>query len=293
MSGGIWASLGKVLPGPWGNQSYQPVGRGSHGTVIVKENLILWGGELGTGVPKVHDSPEKREFLSRVEILHLASGGWECRTSHGTPPLAISSYACFAIDTNVYYFGGFCGHSDCFHNSIHQLSIPSLQWTELAPTTSDEDTPMKKSACGMVAFKELDEDILFVVGGWGSVVAAGRQKGPWRYETKSNLPATNEQHMFSLSTSKCLLILLCTSSVVAAGEWSSPSVTGQIPPPCAMFSLTYIDSNRAVMFGCRDSQLTCDLWLVDLTKNHVVSEPYINYSSHTHVTCHTALEQDS
>ena len=208
MSGGIWATLGKVLPGSRSNPSYQPVGRGSHKTAIVKEDLILWGGELGSGVPKVHDSPEKREFLSRVEILHLARGEWECRTSRGTPPLAVSSYACSAINNDIFYFGGYCGHTDCFHNSIHKLGIPSLHWTEIAPTASEGDGPMKKSACGMVSFKELDEDILFVVGGWGSAAStAARQKGAC-YETKSNLPATNEQHMFSLSTGECVVLFL-------------------------------------------------------------------------------------
>ena len=33
------------------------------------------------------------------------------------------------------------------------------------------------------------------------------------------------------------------------GSWSSPSVKGSRPPPCANFSLTMIDAERAVMFG--------------------------------------------
>ena len=71
-------------------------------------------------------------------------------------------------------------------------------------------------------------------------------------------------------------------------------MTGQVPPPCAMFSLTYIDNCRAVMFGCRDSQLTCDLWLVDLTKHHVVSAELCQQSNINFIyTHHLALEQDS
>ena len=36
------------------------------------------------------------------------------------------------------------------------------------------------------------------------------------------------------------------------GSWSSPSVKGSRPPPCAYFSLTMIDEERAVMFGGQD-----------------------------------------
>ena len=39
------------------------------------------------------------------------------------------------------------------------------------------------------------------------------------------------------------------------GSWSSPSVKGSRPPPCAYFSLTMIDEERAVMFGGVDSNL--------------------------------------
>ena len=36
---------------------------------------------------------------------------------------------------------------------------------------------------------------------------------------------------------------------LSLGSWSSPSVKGSRPPPCAGFSLTMIDEERAVMFG--------------------------------------------
>ena len=36
------------------------------------------------------------------------------------------------------------------------------------------------------------------------------------------------------------------------GSWSSPSEKGSRLPPCAYFSLTMIDEERAVMFGATD-----------------------------------------
>ena len=41
------------------------------------------------------------------------------------------------------------------------------------------------------------------------------------------------------------------------GSWSSPSVKGSRPPPCAYFSLTMIDEERAVMFGGYDCNWKC------------------------------------
>ena len=34
-----------------------------------------------------------------------------------------------------------------------------------------------------------------------------------------------------------------------AGEWSSPRVTGQPPPPCSDIALTPVGERRAVLFG--------------------------------------------
>ena len=55
-----------------------------------------------------------------------------------------------------------------------------------------------------------------------------------------------------------IYIYTCISRIVISsistvspslGSWSSPSVKGSRPPPCANFSLTMIDAEHAVMFG--------------------------------------------
>lgn len=38
-------------------------------------------------------------------------------------------------------------------------------------------------------------------------------------------------------------------SVPYPGTWSSPTTMGSRPPPCVDFSLTKVDSHRAVVFG--------------------------------------------
>ena len=59
-----------------------------------------------------------------------------------------------------------------------------------------------------------------------------------------------------------------------AGEWSSPNITGQPPPPCSSFTLTPVGERRAALFGgLGESVLTVsdDLFIVDLSRDTVVS----------------------
>ena len=164
---------------------------------MVGERLFLWAGGSPDGIATlVHDSAEKRAFLSRMDVFHLQSGSWKQQTTSGTPPPGMFGYTCVPVDSDLHYFGGGCGHGYCYHNSVHKLSTSSLQWRVLAPTTTESRGPMKKRYCGMVAFKDGEEDFLFVVGGYGSTPSS-RQPGA-QYENDR----TNEQHMFSLSTSE-------------------------------------------------------------------------------------------
>ena len=63
-------------------------------------------------------------------------------------------------------------------------------------------------------------------------------------------------------------------SLPSAGEWSSPRVTGQPPPPCCFFTLTPVGERRAVLFGgdIGSGVYSDDLLIVELTKHTVVSE---------------------
>ena len=136
----------------------EPAGRRSHSTAADGEEVFLWAGEQ-RGIPSVHDSAGKRVFLSSVEVFNVNTGCWEQRTTRGTPPLGVWGYSCVAVRNDLYYFGGWCGHSGCYHNSVHTLSTSTLQWRMLAPTTSKVGTPMKKSGCGVVYFADEEEDL--------------------------------------------------------------------------------------------------------------------------------------
>ena len=177
---------------------FEPAGRGAHSTAVVWENLLLWAGDQNEA-PRVHDSAEKRAFLSQVEVFHMQKGSWEQQATSGAPPLGMEGYACVAVDSDLHYFGGYCGHGDCYHNSVHKLSTSSFQWRMLAPTTTEGRGPMRKGLCGMVSFKDGEEDFLFVVGGDGPTPSS-HQPGAQYEQPDAEIIITNEQHMFSLST---------------------------------------------------------------------------------------------
>ena len=160
----------------------------------------MWAGPVSR-LPAVHDSQEKREFVSSVDLFYLESGGWVQQLTSGTPPLGVCGYTCAAVGDELHYFGGYCGHGDCFHNGVHKLSTSSLQWVMLSSSTSENVAPMKKAYCGMVAFKDGKEDILFVVGGLGTTPSS-RQPGAQYEKFNDVLFVCNEQHMFTLNTSE-------------------------------------------------------------------------------------------
>ena len=179
----------------------EPTGRHNHSTAFVGDDLYLWGGGQ-KGV--LHDSAEKRAFLSNVEVFNVRTGHWEQRAASGTPPLGVQGYSCVAVGSELFYFGGGVGesgHNCCYHNSIHALSTSNLQWRMVTPSASERGKPMRKSDGGMVYFNNGEEDLLYVVGGYGHAVPTAPQRGA-QYTKRNPFVLTNEQHIFSLSSSK-------------------------------------------------------------------------------------------
>ena len=178
----------------------EPAGRDQHSTAVVGDHLYLWAGEQ-YGMPRAHDSAEKRKFFSSVEaVFDVNTGCWVQHTTSGTPPLGVQGYSCVAVRNELHYFGGYCGHDLCYHNSVHTLSTSTLQWRMLAPSTTEDGAPMQKQWCGMVHFTDGEEDLLYLVGGKGHAVPSSPQHGA-QYQERDGV-FTNEQHIFSLSTSE-------------------------------------------------------------------------------------------
>ena len=179
----------------------EPAGRHDHSTAVAGDRLFLWGGyqtktRYQYGMPEVHDSAKKRQFFSSVEVFDVNTGCWEQPTTSGTPPLGVTSYSCVAVKNELYYFGGYCGHDDCYHNSVHTLSTFTLEWRMLAPSTTEGGAPMQKKWCGMVHFTDGEEDLLYVVGGRGHAVPSSPQHGAQYQELIGGVVYTNDQQQF-------------------------------------------------------------------------------------------------
>ena len=175
---------------------YQPAKRDDHSTIFINDDLYLWGGDR-IDTTRVHNSPEKMRQTSCIEIFHLRSWSWEQQDTFGKPPLGVSGYACASIKGCIYYFGGWCGHDNHYHNSLYEMNVKSYQWKELFPT-SYWVGPMRKARSGMVSFKCDFEDYLLVVGGIGLPPIVPNPYA--KCESLYGEMRTNEVHIFDFST---------------------------------------------------------------------------------------------
>ena len=155
----------------------------------------MWGGDQ-EDLPRVHNNEIKQKLTSVIEIFNLPTGRWQQRRTTGNPPLGGYGYASAVVDNKILYFGGYCGHGDCYHNSLNSLCIDSLIWRELSPTNS-HGGPMMKRYCGMVAVQFNEEDHLLVVGGSGPFNNTPRQRN-----AQYSDGFTNEHHYYNLSSGK-------------------------------------------------------------------------------------------
>ena len=132
---------------------------------MIGNALYLWGGE-SDDLPDVHNSEEKKRVTSHIQVFDITTGKWNNQSTRGTPPLGVDGYLCTTVDDKIYYFGGYCGHDDCFHNSLHEFNISTLTWIQLQPT-DDRIAVMRRSSGGMISSKEAGQHCLLLIGGIG------------------------------------------------------------------------------------------------------------------------------
>ena len=176
---------------------YQPVERSEHSTVRVGDYLYMWGGSQ-PDLLWVHDSDNKKAASSVIEVCHLASGRWEQKPTTGTPPLGVYGYAAAVNGREIFFFGGHCGHGDCYHNSLFSFNVDTFNWKELSPTSSHHG-PMMKRGCGMAAVQLDDEAYFVVIGGSNYKAQPGTQRGA-QYESVGSFQYCNEIHYYKLSS---------------------------------------------------------------------------------------------
>ena len=157
----------------------------------------MWVGTQA-GLPEVHNDETKKSESSAMEVCHLQSGRWERKPTTGTPPLGVRGYAAAAIGNEIFYYGGWCGHSGCYHNSLYSFNVNTFNWKELSPTTSHHG-PMMKWLCGMVGVQLDGEDYLVVIGGDGPPDNNTPKQPGAQYNGKVRLYC-NEIHYYKFSS---------------------------------------------------------------------------------------------
>ena len=179
---------------------YHPIRRHGHSTVIIGNKLFLWG---GLDRPRsIHTSEEKRRFITHIDVLNLDTGMWNEVATIGNPHTGIVGYASTAIANDIVFFGGWCGHTDCYYNNITYLNSSTFVWTS---KSHEQNLPMKKSGCGIMQFTSVEEDYLFVVGGYGPSPNTLQQNANYHVVPHRNdRVVTNEQHLFIINSGKVM-----------------------------------------------------------------------------------------
>ena len=165
----------------------------------------MWGGD-SDDLPHVHNSVEKMKVTSQVQIFDITTGKWNNHSTRGTPPLGVDGYLCTTstVDNKIYYFGGYCGHDECFHNSLHELNISTLTWTQLQPT-DDRIAVMRRSSGGMILSKEAGWHCLLLIGGFGSPPSTQLPQAQY-HQLHNGRITTNEQNIYDLITGNNIII---------------------------------------------------------------------------------------
>ena len=187
---------------------YQLGWRAQHTTAVVGEVLYCWGGDR-LGLPRVHDSDLKRGYTSTVDTLNLLSGSWSSQFTTGTPPLGVIGVSCTTNINNIYYFGGWCGHDNCHHNSLNYLDTLTLQWRELQSTANNSVS--KRGYGGMMLMESEDEpQQLLIIGGRAPLSTITLFHHQFQYikcAGEDDHALTNEQNIYNLSTGKSFIQL--------------------------------------------------------------------------------------
>ena len=173
---------------------------------MVHDVLYMWGGDDGLYLG-VHDDEDKLKRTSHMDMFYLTKGLWQKKPTSGKPPLGVRGYSCTSINNRLCYFGGECRHEPIegvcngYHNSINVLDTTTLHWQQLSPTI--DDGAMRRAYGGMISFSCDNEDLAFIIGGFGLVPKFHQPSALYR-ESPSPYCYTNEYNIFNTTTSKRL-----------------------------------------------------------------------------------------
>ena len=242
---------------------YEPSARFLHSAFSIDRRVYVRGGR--TDVFESGSEDGKLKLANSIEQFDPFLEVWrQLKTTAGTPHPRLSDAACVSLGENVYMYGGYSGRG-C-EGALSCLNVKLLTWSLLCPGEV-AGGPMKKDGCGIVLFHG---DKLAVIGGAGYPTGPAQVGSEFIKYTSGNdgIGWTNEFHVFNIGQGIDHLKNICTHCFMyksPAGLWSSPILRGNRPPPCAYFTLTSIDNNRAVLFAGKQPEhgRVNDMYIID------------------------------
>ena len=160
-----------------------------HSAPVVGESLFVWGGSR-PGLPLVHDSPQKKKLLSTIDRLDTRTARWSSHVTRGTsPPLGPLGYFSTTRNTDIFFFGSWCEHDDCYHNDVNLFNSLTYEWTNLIPTS---DTVMKRAFGCMMYMECMGTEYLLITGGIGSTPTTRHSQ--YQYDQMAGHVRTNEHN---------------------------------------------------------------------------------------------------
>ena len=152
------------------------------------------GGQLYVVGGRTEDFPN--EGTSSVHCFDQCRETWlSTKATTGDPPPGIFDGACTTSGHHLYVYGGGLR----FHDSLHQLDMDTLEWSQLP------SGPMKKVECEMISYE--DELILFAGRG---IPSGPAQPGALSITDDLNYKWTNELHSFNVKEGEEIPLVMYT-----------------------------------------------------------------------------------
>ena len=210
-----------------------------------------------------------------MDVFDFSAARWSSHLTKGTPPLGIIGYCCATSHSNIYYYGGWCGHGLCHHNSLNVFNTVKMSWSPC-----NESSTMKKAYAEMISLEFDGAEWLLIIGGLGSTPTVYHPQ--FQYDQlKDGRVRTNEQLLYNVSTGKILLIVFMYVHVddhsLHLGQFTIPSFSGTGFPPTSSFTIAKINNNKGIMFGGRvtvngkESAATNSAYIFSVTHKIIVS----------------------
>ena len=159
--------------------SFEPKPRFAASSSVILGQLHQWGGREDDNIS--------------ADVFNFHSELWKTVTTQGAQPPRLAFAASAGSEHYLYTYGGMA-EDESLTGCLHRLDTKTSTWSQLA--AHSVNSPMKKSLCGMIVYKNW----VIVIGGIGIPQGPLQPGSKWiKHINDSGEGSTNEMHKFDLS----------------------------------------------------------------------------------------------